>query len=166
MPPGYQGYAQQARPQFATWGARVGGHLLNGLVLAVFFAPAIVSFFVVPKTTEVCTVNGEVGLCELPTGAGWAVIIGLAVLGLVAFFVLYSRLISRTGQAWGHKVVGVRIVDARTGGNIGAGKAFGRLLFGHWVDGFLCDLGYLWPLWDAQKQTFADKIFSTYSVRA
>ena len=29
-----------------------------------------------------------------------------------------------------------------------------------------CFLGYLWPLWDAKKQTFHDKIVNTYSVTA
>ena len=30
----------------------------------------------------------------------------------------------------------------------------------HIVDGFFY-LGYLWPLWDPKRQTFADKICST-----
>lgn len=33
----------------------------------------------------------------------------------------------------------------------------------HIVDGF-CLLGYLWPLWDAKRQTFADKILTTVVV--
>lgn len=59
----------------------------------------------------------------------------------------------------------MRIVDATTGRNISAGKAFFRFLVGHWLDGVVCYLGFLWPLWDAKKQTFADKAFSTYSVK-
>ncbi len=34
----------------------------------------------------------------------------------------------------------------------------------HIVDGFFY-LGYLWPLWDAKKQTFADKILTTLVVK-
>lgn len=166
IPPGYQAYQAAAQPQFAGWGSRVGGHIINGLVGAVFSIPAIIALFAGPKETEVCTVNGDIGLCEVPTGTTWALIIGLGILGLVAFGVLYSRMIAKTGQAWGHKAVGVRIVDATTGGNIGAGKAFFRYLFGHWVDGLVCYLGYLWPLWDKEKQTWADKIFGTHSVKA
>ena len=40
-----------------------------------------------------------------------------------------------------------------------AGMALVRDL-AHIVDGFFY-LGYLWPLWDATRQTFADKICST-----
>ena len=60
---------------------------------------------------------------------------------------------------------GTLFLDARTGGNISAGKAFFRFLIGHWIDGLVCYLGYLWPLWDKQKQTFADKIFGTFSIK-
>ena len=34
----------------------------------------------------------------------------------------------------------------------------------HLLDGFLCNLGYLWPIWDAKKQTFADKIMGTLVI--
>ena len=166
IPPGYQPYQQANSPQFASWGTRVGGHLLNGLIGLLFGLPALVSFFVVPTEVKACTVNDEPGLCELPTAAGWAIVAVLAVVGVVAFLVMYARMVAATGQAWGHKAVGVRIVDSATGGNISAGKAVLRFLFGHWLDGLVCYLGYLWPLWDKQRQTFADKIFSTFSVRA
>ena len=33
----------------------------------------------------------------------------------------------------------------------------------HIVDGF-CYIGYLWPIWDAKNQTFADKIMSTVVI--
>jgi hypothetical protein len=35
----------------------------------------------------------------------------------------------------------------------------------HIVDALPCYLGYLWPIWDQQRQTFADKIVRTYVVR-
>ena len=168
VPPGYQpyqAYQQPSVPPFASWGTRVGGHIVNGLVGLLFGLPAIISFFVVPTEIQACTVNDEPGLCELPTTAGWAIIALLGVVGMVAYLVMYARMVSATGQAWGHKAVGVRIVDSSTGGNISSGKAVLRLIFGHWVDGAVCYLGYLWPLWDKQRQTFADKIFSTYSIR-
>ena len=35
----------------------------------------------------------------------------------------------------------------------------------HILDG-VCFIGYLWPIWDAKKQTFADKIMNTYVIKA
>lgn len=165
MPPAYQPYQYANTPQFAPWGTRVGGHLINGLVAAIFGVPAFAAFFAVPKEITACTVDGEAALCELPTAAGWGIVVAVALAGLIAWGVIYSRMVARTGQAWGHKAVGVRIVDSSTGGNISAGKAFFRYLIGHAIDGVPCYLGYLWPLWDKQKQTFADKIFGTYSIK-
>jgi RDD family len=34
----------------------------------------------------------------------------------------------------------------------------------HWVDQMACYIGFLWPLWDHKRQTFADMITSTVCV--
>jgi uncharacterized RDD family membrane protein YckC len=34
------------------------------------------------------------------------------------------------------------------------------------VDGIICYIGWLFPLWDAKKQTLADKIMGTVVVTA
>jgi hypothetical protein len=31
----------------------------------------------------------------------------------------------------------------------------------HLLDSIVCNLGYLFPLWDAKRQTIADKVMST-----
>ncbi len=35
----------------------------------------------------------------------------------------------------------------------------------HVLDSVACHLGWLWPLWDQKRQTFADKIVGTVVVR-
>ena len=32
--------------------------------------------------------------------------------------------------------------------------------------GLPCYLGYFWPLWDPEKQTFSDKVMNTIAVQA
>ena len=51
------------------------------------------------------------------------------------------------------------LVSERTGDPMGVGLCFVREIV-HYVDGILY-LGYLWPLWDRKRQTFADKIMGT-----
>ena len=34
----------------------------------------------------------------------------------------------------------------------------------HIVDSIPCDIGYLWPLWDGKRQTFADKLLKPIVV--
>ena len=63
----------------------------------------------------------------------------------------------------GQRVVGLRIVgdDGRAPG---AGGGFGRTI-GAILSGLALGLGYLWATWDGRKQTWHDKIASTYVVR-
>jgi uncharacterized RDD family membrane protein YckC len=166
MPPGYQPYAAQGPSMnLASWGARLGGYILNGLSSMLFALPAMISFFAGPREYQECEIDGETELCKLPTSTGWAIFAVLAGVGLIAFFVMYCRAVGKTGQFWGHRGAGVRIVDATTGAPIGAGRAFGRYI-AHILDAAPCYLGFLWPLWDKKKQTFADKIVGTVSIRA
>ena len=57
------------------------------------------------------------------------------------------------------------MVDKYTGQPIGVGKALGRYLFAAFISGQVCDLGYLWMLWDADKQTWHDKVVNSIVVR-
>jgi uncharacterized RDD family membrane protein YckC len=66
----------------------------------------------------------------------------------------------RTGQSWGKRVLGITLLSETTGQPIGAGMAFVRDIC-HVVDGIICFIGYLFPLWDAKRQTLADKIVRT-----
>jgi uncharacterized RDD family membrane protein YckC len=82
----------------------------------------------------------------------------------VAFFV-WNTLIrqGRTGYSIGKTVVGIRLVRISTGEPMGAGLCFVRQL-AHYVDSLVCYLGWFWPLWDAKRQTLADKIMATVVV--
>jgi hypothetical protein len=43
---------------------------------------------------------------------------------------------------------------------LGVGMCFVREL-AHIIDSIPCYIGYLWPIWDPRRQTFADKLCST-----
>jgi uncharacterized RDD family membrane protein YckC len=90
----------------------------------------------------------------------------LCLLGLVLMLALqiWNRAFKqgRTGQSIGKKVLGIALVDERTGRPIGPGMAFVRDI-AHVLDQFAY-IGYLWPLWDDRRQTFADKILNTLVV--
>ncbi len=68
------------------------------------------------------------------------------------------------GQTLGMRALGVRVVSADGAGAIGYGRAFVR-----WITGYLSMiplfLGFLWMLWDREKQCWHDKFASTYVVR-
>jgi uncharacterized RDD family membrane protein YckC len=87
-----------------------------------------------------------------------------AVLGLVislAFSVFFIS--SGSGQTPGMRLMGIRAIDATTGARIDPGKAIVRWLVS-FASGIVFGLGYLWMLWDPEKQTWQDKAARTYVV--
>jgi uncharacterized RDD family membrane protein YckC len=70
---------------------------------------------------------------------------------------------SPSGQTIGKKALGIRVIDFNTGGPIGYGRGFLRWI-GKIVSGIPCYLGYLWMLWDREKQTWHDKIATSVVV--
>lgn len=175
QPPGY-GHPQPGPfdappmvPAYAGWGSRVAAALLDGLIgglvpMAMAGAGAALA------------VGSAVGSCDAPpnggcssTGAGGVVLgfvlmVAASVIGLaIGLWLCYRE--GTTGQTPGKRVVGIRLVREADGQPIGFGLAFVRRLC-HILDGLACDLGYLWPLWDAKRQTFADKIMATVVIRS
>ena len=74
------------------------------------------------------------------------------------------QLEGQTGQTVGKKALGIRLVRETDGQPLGVGMAFVRRL-AHFLDSLACYLGWLWPAWDAKRQTFADKVCSSIVIR-
>ena len=150
--PGY-GYPQQyGQPGFggvpgnlATWPVRVGAFLID---LIIYGVPAGIGN-------------------ALTSNDGGAAAIGWIFLLIGIGLWIYNRWVQQgqTGQSWGKKVVGLKLVGADTGQQVGVGKAALRDIT-HILDGLPCYVGYLWPLWDEKKQTWTDKVLDTVVVRA
>jgi uncharacterized RDD family membrane protein YckC len=130
---------------YASWLQRVGAALLDWLIT---FVPGFV-----------------VVLIGIAIGNGLGVFIAivgyLAVLAFGIWNVVFRQ--GRTGQTLGKQQVGIKLIREQDGQVVGAGMSFIRQV-AHVVDGFACDIGYLWPLWDAKRQTFADKICTTIVI--
>jgi uncharacterized RDD family membrane protein YckC len=144
----------------------LGARIIDGLLL---FVPFIIVLFVLsaalPKHYRACTVNGETGLCHVPTAGSLAVLwlVGLAWFAATIAYVVIK--VGRDGATVGQKAVGIRVVDESSGEVIGYGRAAGRY-FMSIVSGWPCYLGYFWMLWDRQRQTWHDKVVRSVVVRA
>jgi uncharacterized RDD family membrane protein YckC len=88
---------------------------------------------------------------------------GLAVLLSVAYFTYFH---GRTGQTPGNAVMGIRVVDVRDnlGQPIGYPRAALRWLVSI-VSAIVLFLGYLWMLWDSNKQTWHDKASGSVPIK-
>jgi uncharacterized RDD family membrane protein YckC len=65
-----------------------------------------------------------------------------------------------TGASIGKSILKFKVVSEKTGQPIGFGPSVVRQL-AHAVDAIICYVGFLFPLWDAKRQTLADKIMTT-----
>jgi uncharacterized RDD family membrane protein YckC len=82
---------------------------------------------------------------------------------LVGFAYAVFFIGSPSGQTVGMKICSIRAIDAQTAGRIEYGTAVVRHLVSI-VSGLACLVGYLWMLWDPEKQTWHDKVANTFVV--
>src|SRR5437764_320234 len=86
---------------------------------------------------------------------------GIGLLITIAYFTYFH---GSTGQTPGDAALSIRIVDKDNGGSIGYGRAFVRWLVSI-VSALVFFLGYLWMLWDSEKQCWHDKAANDVVVR-
>jgi uncharacterized RDD family membrane protein YckC len=95
-----------------------------------------------------------------PSGIG-TLVYWLTVLLALAYLVWnYGYRQGTTGSSIGKSAMKFKVVSEVTGQPIGFGMSVLRQL-AHFVDQIICYIGYLFPLWDAKRQTLADKIMTT-----
>ncbi len=123
--------------KLAVWGQRVGAGLADLLLL--------IPFIIIQAQGS----NAAIAI-------GW---IGFAAVKI------YNRwyLQGRTGQSWGKRVLHLKLVRMADKQPIGVGAAFVRGL-AHILDILTVGIGYLLPLWNAQRQTLADRIMKTVVI--
>ena len=126
---------------YTPWGKRVAATLIDGLP-----AGAIMGF----------------GALAAAGGSDMGLVIYLMCILAAAGFFTWNQCYRQgvTGSSIGKSAMKVKVVAEQTGQPIGFGKEFVRQL-AHFADAATCYVGYLFPLWDPKRQTFADKIMST-----
>jgi uncharacterized RDD family membrane protein YckC len=142
----------------------VVAYLLDQLLMAPAWILYIAGFIVLivnsgTKNSRGVTVG--VNAAGMTAGMLMVAVSGLFFVG-VGIWNLWIRQ-GRTGQSWGKSKRGLYIVGQETGALIGMGNNILRQL-AHIVDSAIY-IGYLWPLWDAHKQTLADKIMKTVVIK-
>lgn len=132
--PQYAAAAGPSGPRAGFW-PRVGAYLIDAILIA------IVTF----------------ALTAALKGAGQA----LGIIIGIAYWVYFEG--SPAGQTLGKKALGIRIIDFSTGGPIGYGRAFVRYI-GKILSVITIGLGFLWMLWDKEKQAWDDKLATSVVV--
>ena len=149
-------------PSLAGWPLRAAGYLIDGFLPAI---PAgIIIAIGMAMGASGATTDPATGAMSGANPLGF-VIAGIGYLGLFVFQVWNRWIKGGKGQTIGRKMVGITLVGEETGQPIGTGMAFVRDL-AHVLDSLPFYVGWLWPLWDSKRQTFADKVVKTVVVSA
>jgi uncharacterized RDD family membrane protein YckC len=143
-PTGGTGTGMSPYGELADWGQRAIGILIDAaMLIAVFIVGAIVA-----------AILGAVS----STLGGLVFFVVYLVVALGWFY--WSYLVGVKGFSPGMAIMGLRCVSEETGQLIGGGMGIVRHL-AHIIDSLICYIGWLFPLWDAKRQTIADKLVKT-----
>jgi len=155
--PGY--IAAAPRMDYATWGTRAVGYLIDALLVGA--AMAAIYLVLGTMLTSMARVGGE----SLASGT-CCIVLGLFPIASLVVGI-YNRvyLVSLRGSSIGQGIVHVKVVDA-SGNLLSQGTAAIRLLaqVGMGFVPFLPLLDLLWPLWDERRQTLHDKAVGCYVI--
>ena len=143
--------------ELAQWPQRAIGYLVD---YALALPGSVLLWLGMPKTTVV-TVGSRSEISQTSTNV---VLLLLGLILALGVWVWNRGMKGGQGQTVGRKVAGVKLVDMQ-GQPLGTAKALIRDI-AHIVDSIICGLpiGWLAPLWDAKRQTWADKIMNTQVV--
>lgn len=117
--------------------------------------------FVILGYIAIFIVSAILGVISDALGALFA-ILGYLVLSLYWLYLGYLE--GLRGQSPGKAMRGLKVVKETDGQVLGGGMGIVRKI-AHIIDGLVCYLGYLLPLFDAKKQTIADKIVTTVVLK-
>lgn len=142
---------------YARWLRRVVATLLDGTILtAVTFlavgpvaGPSALPIFLPGESLPAQSVDGATW-----QGSGW-------VIGTLVALVLLQ---AYTGTTPGKRAMGISVIGRDSGRPVGIVTTVLRWL-AHFLDAILC-IGYLRPLWEPERRTFADSLASTIVVRS
>ena len=133
--------------RLATIGARLGAEMLDGVFAALV---VVISYFIMLQVDPSRGGNGYLFIAVPVT--------------LFAYLAMYCWKVG-ANQSWGQRICGVRVVDKESGAPIGLARSVGRF-FGRYLSAAFLSLGYLWALWDKDRQTWHDKIVDSVVISA
>ena len=143
-----------AASELASWGRRLAALMIDTVVLATIITVTVLAAGMSPQE-----LNDRIGDREP---------LLILLLFVLPEAIYTTALIGSLNQTFGKMAVGIKVVDAEDRSPIGYRRAFTRWLSTAflwallWVPGIL---DHLWPLRDAQNQTFHDKFARSVVVR-
>lgn len=146
-------------PQFAGVLARFIALLIDNIMMS------IIAVALVLLLGPILGLAGNTDSTFLGLLAGTALFFLLVVIFALQF-IYFGYMWSKNGQSIGMKLVNVRVVRRNNAGGLSFIRAGLRGTLGYSISGFLFGLGYIWAIFDPNKEAWHDKLFDTWVVNA
>jgi uncharacterized RDD family membrane protein YckC len=125
------------------------------------FGPRLVAYII--DLIILLVINFVIGLVlGLVLGDSGSLLASLLSIVIAFGYLIYFW--TTTGQTPGKKMMGLKVI-ATDGATLNVSKAVMRII-GYMVSGAILYLGFIWILFDTNKQGWHDKIAGTYVVKA
>lgn len=149
---------------YTSWLTRVLAFLIDNIPVFVLTGISWGVAFANGDTVCAASDSGYGDYCSTsPSGLGLTIAVLAWLVGVVYLVWNYGYRQGATGSSIGKSILKFQVVSENSWQPIGFGMSLVRQL-AHILDALVCYIGYLWPLWDAKRQTFADKIAKTVCV--
>lgn len=104
------------------------------------------------------------GNLALPTNPLYTMYTILSWIGFLIGIIYPVFFIGKKGATPGKKLMKIKVIDKETSQPPGMLKAFLREIIGKFASSVFLFLGYLWAIWDKDKQAWHDKIAGTVVI--
>jgi uncharacterized RDD family membrane protein YckC len=156
--------------RYAGFWIRFVAFLIDSLLVCMIIIPLLLSFYgkqyfawIGPYIEGIRTLSVDLlleaqALAAQKQSSGDFII--TLILPAIAVIVFWKYRSATPGKI----ILGMKIVDARTGGELSAGQSIGRY-FGYFVSMLALGLGFLWIGLDQRKQGWHDKMAGTVVIK-
>ncbi len=143
--------------EYANWGQRFIGFLVDGILLAGIYIP--IFFLIWYGFAYIANQLGH------DLGSKFGLIIPLIILLGMTVRIYYIGPLTKTGQSWGKKIANIKVVSADDQNEyISIWQGWGRFL-GYGLSVAIGMIGFFMPLFTARKQAFHDLLAGTVVLK-
>ena len=146
--------APQLQEPWAAWHLRAGATLVDALLQAPFLVASYILLTIAQDPVTSYSVQLACALTSL--------VVSIASMVFSLWNGVFRQ--GRHGASLGKECFGILVISMHDARPIGAGNTFLRS-WAHALDVLSLGVGFLWPLVDEKRQTFADKVMSTAVLR-
>ncbi len=150
---GYQ--MGQTRVETAPATTRLLAYLIDSLIVGIPAGIINGLFALIFSLAGLAFWNWNMGALNIQIGSGFTALFW----GIYAYFCYFYF----GGNTLGKKIMGIRVVN-EDGSKPSATTFILHFSVGYFLNGLIFGLGYLWALWDANGQTWGQKVFRTRTV--